>query len=320
MDEIVSKTKEVYKTEVKENNNKSQESVNTQGKTNPDGLISVVFFILITTIFTIVTYITLPDKVPSSEGNNNIIYLIIYILVLVVGNYFINLNLTKAICGGQPQWANTMIITLVPWILIFGVINVVLIVFPGWLSPFANTFGYLFMNLLGVETLLKDILNLNKDSPGTTEQLSNSQKLVARGIEEIYSNSSLFLNQIPTTPESFTKFVTVLINTEYFKKGITIDSPEIGSLYKFIQLKEIIGKYFWNILSGILVTSVSFNYILNTECSNSLKSMIKNRNNFLSNVKEKESTKSKNRVYYPFLVGDKNDENVKSSTYSKTDD
>ena len=29
--------------------------------------------------------------------------------------------------------------------------------------------------------------------------------------------------------------------------------------------------------------------------------------------------KEKNRVYYPFLVGNTNDENVKSSTYAKTD-
>ena len=311
----MAKTKEIYKTEIKEDDTPSD---NIPKKDQvPSGLVSTIFFILITTIFTIIVYVTLPNSIPDSNTGTNILYVIIYILILVVGNYFINLNLTKSICGGQPQWANTMIFTLIPWILIFGVINLVLIVFPGWISPFANTFGYLFMKLLGVEDLLKYILNLEKDDPGA--KLTPQNKLVARGIQEIYGNSSLFLNQIPTSPVKFREFVSTLVNTGYFKKGINIGSMEIIDLYKFIQLKEIIGKYIWNLLSGILVTSVSFNYILNTECSNSLKTMQKNRNNFLMDEKERQTGKQKNRVYYPFLVGNENDENVKSSTYAKTD-
>lgn len=311
----MAKTKEIYNTEIKEDDT-SSDKIPKQNQV-PSGLVSTIFFILITTIFTIIVYVTLPNRIPDSNTGTNILYVIIYILILVVGNYFINLNLTKSICGGQPQWANTMIFTLIPWILIFGVINLVLIVFPGWISPFANTFGYLFMKLLGVEDLLKNILNLEKDDPGA--KLTPQNKLIARGIQEIYGNSSLFLNQIPTSPVKFREFVSTLVNTGYFRKGINIGSMEIIDLYKFIQLKEIIGKYIWNLLSGILVTSVSFNYILNTECSNSLKTMQKKRNDFLMDEKERQTGKQKNRVYYPFLVGNENDENVKSSTYAKTD-
>ena len=311
----MAKTKEIYNTEIKEDDT-SSDKIPKKNQV-PSGLVSTIFFILVTTIFTIIVYVTLPNMIPDSNTGTNILYVIIYILILVVGNYFINLNLTKSICGGQPQWANTMIFTLIPWILIFGVINLVLIVFPGWITPFANTFGYLFMKLLGVEDLLKNILNLEKDDPGA--KLTPQNKLVARGIQEIYGNSSLFLNQIPSNPVKFREFVTTLANTGYFRQGINIGSSLIIDLYKFIQLKEIIGKYIWNLLSGILVTSVSFNYILNTECTNSLKTMQKNRNEFLMDEKERQTGKQKNRVYYPFLVGNENDENVKSSTYAKTD-
>ena len=58
-----------------------------------------------------------------------------------------------------------MINTIIPWIIIFGVMNIDLIIFPGWVSPFANTFGYGAMNLLGLKDLLKVILNLDKDNP-----------------------------------------------------------------------------------------------------------------------------------------------------------
>ena len=238
----MAKTKEIYKSQVKEDEDNKNEDSNSNKNNIPSGLVSTIYFILVTTIFTIIIYITLPNNIPDGENNTNMLYVIIYILILVVGNYLINLNLTKTICGGQPQWSSTMIITLVPWILIFGVINLILIVFPGWITPFANTFGYLFMKLLGVENLLKQILNLDKDNPNA--KLTPQNKLVARGIQEIYGNSSLFLNQVPTQPDKFKEFVSVLLNTGYFRKGLSINNQLIIDLYKFIQLKEIVGKYF----------------------------------------------------------------------------
>ena len=57
---------------------------------------------------------------------------------------------------------STMINTIIPWVFIFGVINLILIIFPGWLSPFANTFGYLAMKIFGLNDLLNSILNVTE--------------------------------------------------------------------------------------------------------------------------------------------------------------
>lgn len=317
----MAKTKKISEEEIEENIPFNPESLENEEQGQTSSTIAIIFFILITTIFTIIIYITLPNIIPSSETNTNTIYFIIYILILVIGNYFINLNITKTVCGGQPQWASTMINTIIPWILIFGVMNIVLIIFPGWVSPFANTFGYGAMNLLGLKDLLKIILNLNKDNPD--DKLSNSQKLVARGIQEIYGNSSLFINQVPVKPDKFKEFVNTLISTGYFRKGIGIDSKEIISLYKLIQLKELVGKYIWNILTGILVTSVSYNFIINVSCSNSLREMKEKRNDFLVAEKQRQNTRDNGRVYYPFLIGENEnnpDIDVKSSSFSTTHD
>lgn len=316
----MAKTKKILEQEIKEEipfNPKKLENIQ-QGETS--SMTAIIFFILITTIFTIIIYIILPDNIPSSETNinTNTTYFVIYILLLVIGNYFINLNITKTACGGQPQWVTTMFNTLVPWVLVFGVMNIVLIIFPGWVSPFANTFGYAAMNLLGLKDLLKIILNLNKDNPN--DKLSNSETLVARGVEEIYGNSSLFINQIPVKPENFRKFVETLISSKYFRSGISINSKEIISLYKLIQLKQIIGKYIWNILTGILVTSISYNFIINATCSNSLKEMKEERNDFLIAEKQRQNNKDNSRIYYPFIIGENNpDIDVKSSSFGTTD-
>lgn len=313
----IANTKVISKT-YKNDNSDTNDDSNVQTEVS-DNLASIIFFILITTVFSIVTYLILPNKIPTSDKlDNSTIYYVIYILLLVIGNYFINLNISKSVCGGTPQWATTMINTLVPWGLIFAVINIILIVFPGWISPFANTFGYGIIKLMGLKGLLNKILNIRRDETQAPSINNQDFELVQRGIEEIYSNNSLFVNEIPVNVLDFKNFVQKLISTKYFKKSITIDSPEIITLFKFVQLKEIVGKYIWYLLSGILVTSISYNFIVNIQCNNSVLEMKKNRDNFIISERKKLEGKKDNRVYYPFVVGKDNDIDVKSSSYGTT--
>ena len=310
----ISKT-DIINEKIVTNVNELEDNEKTKNDT-PSSLPGIIFFLVITTIFTLVTYLIMPNTISEGGATSNLLYLSIYILLLVIGNYFINLNITKSVCKGQPQWANTMFNTLIPWILVFGVINIVLIMFPGWLSPFANTFGFSLINILGLGELLKIILNLNRDNLNI--ESSAADKLVARGIQEIYGNNSLFINQIPSDPDKFKEFVQTLIDTKYFIK-LSIKSPEIIQLFKFIQLKNLIGKYIWNLLTGILVVSISYNFIINSECSNSLKQMQDRRNDFIISENKKQYNKTNERTYYPFIIGNDNDINVKNSSYSTTD-
>jgi hypothetical protein len=41
-----------------------------------------------------------------------------------------------------------MFVTLIPWLMLFGVLHLFLMIFPGWMAPFANTFGYLVAKLM----------------------------------------------------------------------------------------------------------------------------------------------------------------------------
>ena len=81
----------------------------------------------------------------------------------------------------------------------------------------------------------------------------------------------------------------------------------------------LIGLYVWNILTGILVCTVSYNFILNISCANSIKNMKEKRNDFLVAEKIRENSKNNERVYYPFVIGKDNpDLDVKSSSYATT--
>ena len=79
----------------------------------------------------------------------------LFFLVLIIGEYFINLAMSKDICGFDQE-KTAVIATILPWFLVLGVLKAALIVFPGWLSPFSNTFGYIFVSVV---TDLKDVFN-----------------------------------------------------------------------------------------------------------------------------------------------------------------
>jgi hypothetical protein len=308
------KTKVISEKNVEEKDDPIKNNLTNVNSEAANSGAAIGFFIIITTIFTIIIYVTLPNDESIYSNNNINLYVLIYVLVIVVGNYLINLNISTSVCG-EVQWSTTLINTIIPWVIIFGLLNICLIIFPGWISPFANTIGFGVINILGLKSLLDKILNRNRDNPDSKPNPLND--LVNRGIEEIYGNNSLFINQIPTSSEEFKKFVTILQNTGYFKKDLNPSS--IIQLFKFLKLKELVGKYVWNLLTGILVTSVSYNFIVNSQCDNSVKKLQEKRNNFLLEEKKKQRSKENNRVYYPFVIGENNDDiDVKSSSYSTT--
>jgi len=78
-----------------------------------------------------------------------------FFIVLITGEYFINLAMSKDICGFDQE-KTALVATLLPWFLVLGVLKAALVVFPGWLTPFSNTFGYVFVSVV---TDLKQVFN-----------------------------------------------------------------------------------------------------------------------------------------------------------------
>lgn len=259
----------------------------------PNPNVSILFFFIITTIYFILKLVTLPDDYTKSTGSTNIVWLSIYILLLVAGNYFINLSTTNAMCGGTPQWGTSFIVTIVPYLLIFGVINIILILFPGWLTPFSNTIGYLAANLGGLNDLFNDEI-LNVDLKDKQDEGSDRDIQVGKALQHIYGNKSLLINEIPREGDSeddkrksFEQFYSAMKRNEIFKKqDKDEDENRIKTqLYNLLTLKDIVAEYVWNLLTGLLVTSVSYNYIVNVGCDYSAKQMKNSYKEYINKVK-----------------------------------
>ena len=256
----------------------------------PNPGVSLLFFFIVTTVYFIVKFFMLPKELKPQHNIMNIISLCIYIFLLIVGNYFINMSTTSALCGGTPQWGTTFIITLMPWVLIFAVINMILIIYPGWLTPFSNTLGYFGAKMAGLNELFDNILQPYDEIKELEEKDSKGDIEIAKALQQIYGNETLLINQIPRAGDNedeqinnFKDFIRSMAKVGIFKKEFKKIEPDEGAdskiqpmilqLYNLLKIKDIIAEYIWYLLSGFLVTSISYNYIVNVGCSYSAKQM-----------------------------------------------
>jgi hypothetical protein len=195
------------------------------------------------------------------------------------------MSLQKELCG-DSSYTSSILFTLIPWIMIFGVLQAMLIIFPGWKEPFSNTFGYLATKLAGINKVLFSILKAPK---GTSTPLEKT-------LHDIYSNPALFINEV--TPSNFNEFF--LKSKFMFKAGVTLNSENMISFKNFIVAKDLIGEFMWYLLSGLLVTTVSYNAIANGSCSQSLSEMKKRHAEYERDIKKIEKKKKEEppeRIY-----------------------
>jgi len=234
----------------------------------PNPLAAMTFFFIVTTAYCMISMLMGGDK------TQKLIMKVCYVLFVIIGEFFINLNLSNSMCGTN-QWQSTLFITLVPWIMIFSVLHLFLTIFPGWLSPFSNTFGYLVAKLMGLPDLMRDILEPVGDG-------ETSQALI-----NVSTDSSLLINQFSPEAyvveepsgkkirEKFQKAWKKLQSGKIIKPPVDAasDFKNMNKLYYYVDLKYTVSEYVWNLLTGFLVTSVSYNYIINVGCAKSPKEM-----------------------------------------------
>ncbi len=262
----------------------------------PNPAAAMLYFFIVTAVYCIINIF-----IGGGNTMQKIIMKACYMLVVVIGEYFINLNLSYQMCRVY-QWQAILFITLIPWLLIFGVMHLFLTMFPGWLSPFSNTFGYLVVKLMGLPDLMKEIV---VESP--------SQEAF-QAISSLVNAPSLIINQY--SPESMqsmpdpsdstgTKFIKIRpkfdVIWENLQKSKILQEFDgdkqknekyRDKFYKYVDMKYTISELIWNLLAGGLVTSVSYNYIIGIGCAKSSQQMKDRHNAYEAAQKKKIADKS----------------------------
>jgi len=234
-----------------------------------DPTASIIFFLILTLAYSIFKYYT---KSPSMLK----IWTGIYFLVLIIVQFFINLGLTNEICG-FTQYNTALTTTLVPWLFIFGLLNLLLMEFPSWLSPFSNTIGYLFAYITGVNEFFKSIIKDRK-----TLDLGPQKAEMITAINNVYEDKSLIINSM--TMDNLSEWWETMKKGGLLKSGV--GQQHYDELMKYIKMKTEIAEFMWYSLTGVLVTSVSYNYILNSGCTQSVAEMEKRHDEFVQQEQE----------------------------------
>lgn len=229
-------------------------------------ILSLILFIVLTLAYSIVKYFI-----------DNKAVTIAYFALIFISQFFLNIALTNQICGfKQPALAFTT--TLFPWTLIFGSLSVLFVMFPGWKSPFSNTFGYLAARLGGIKEAFNSIL-LGKTTNKT--------------LQAIYEDNSLMINEI--TPANFEDFWTNMQTSGMLSTSVTMDTK--NKLMKLVRLKDIVAEFVWYLLAGVLISSITFSYISNSKCKRSAEYMKQQHDEWKKDA-DKGEKKKKPKEYY----------------------
>ena len=247
------------------------------GDSNPNTQMGIFFGVTII-YFGIDMYIT--------TAQTQLAWRIFYILLVITLQLSANVQLTTTLCG-SAQIKTAVLYTLFPWLMIFAILDAVLTMFPGWLIPFSNTFGYVYVQF-GLTKIIGNLLK-SQDSVKYNKEMYKT-------LGEIYHDPSLLINEIPDSLAGFDKFWTELEGSNLLR-----DSPDkkdnMEALRSKVRVKNNISKFIWYSLAGMLTISATYNYIINSACTQSVQEMEKSYLAYQKQIAKKDADTTKPRIY-----------------------
>ena len=205
-----------------------------------NSVVNFIIFLIFTGIyFTKIRSKATLQQFSTDEGienyNNSVnMSLLLYFGITLLSQLITNIIVIVNYCGGTflSNLKYTALITFVPWILIFGILIVLLIVMPNFKNAFSDVVGYYAVSTRA-NFILSELLNHSNKVLGETETIVNEnmdntstilssdnnveklnklqteiQKESSDLISEIFSNLSLLINKI--TPANFNTYWNTL--------------------------------------------------------------------------------------------------------------
>jgi hypothetical protein len=216
-------------------------------------LLSLLFFIIITIgyFLALKPKLTLDQLAPDCYNDyKNSIFpkLALYLLIVCLSQFLLNTAYLTNKCGGEVKnnIGPAALYTFFPWLIIFGIIIAILIIFPGFKSAFSDVIGY-FAIAGSAKTLFANIMldaDLNAKIAGLTDPTKKAEiTTAAETLVKMLGNKSILINQI--TPDNFTSSWDLL---KPLMKDTIIGQLEIDNKAKLLDLvvlKDNIGEGFW---------------------------------------------------------------------------
>lgn len=264
---------------------------------------SLIFFTIITILYFAIPSIgkpqlTLADLINEESKtdyyNRTLKSLAFYLGIVVFSQFFLNIGYLMSKCGGaiDKNIGAAALFTFIPWILIFGVMLAVLIIFPGFKSAFSDVIGY-YVVAGGANDIFGSIL-MGTDLNEMIEQTGDANKKkeltkAAEAIVKICGNKSILINQM--NPDNFLQIWDTL-------KALMIpgayDNIELKEqLLSLVVLKDNIGEALWYIYTAILISSIVYYNLATRGCVKSIDQIKSEHDEY---VKKREQDSKKEEI------------------------
>jgi hypothetical protein len=197
----------------------------------------------------------------------------------------INASVIVTKCGGSlmQNIGSAFLMTLIPWIFIFGGVIICLMMFPGFKSAFSNVIGYFAVsnsanNILSellVNTDLNQTINAAKDADPTK---IDGLKSAAEAIIKLCGNMSILINQI--VPSNFMEYWAMLV--PLMKEQYQAGAPEMKQqLLDAVVVRDNIGEALWYIYAAVLLISITQYNIMTRPCNKDLATLQASQDQYL---------------------------------------
>lgn len=268
--------------------------------------LNIITFLLTTLFY----YLALKPALPytlykNKEEYKNYIsssymYLAIYVLLVILIQFMVNSSIIASNCGGNitENMGAAGVLTFLPWILIFGVLVLILTVYPGFKSAFSDVVGYYYVsgsaNKILTELLVnKDIEKKLTEDPNMTPEKKLALESAADAIIKICGNTSILINQI--VPNNFDQYWSIL--RPLMKPKYQVESPETdkiqNELFELVVTRDNVGEAMWYIYTGLLLTSIVQLKITSRGCTTNPKTMEANYQKFLEQEQKAKEEREK---------------------------
>ena len=258
---------------------------------------SLILFIIITILYFSFPSIGKPqltlDYLEKQNGmtefyGKNIRSLAFYLGVVVVSQLFLNIGYLMAKCGGSldKNIGAAALFTFIPWVLIFGVLLAVLLIFPGFKTAFSDVIGY-YVVAGGANEIFGSILlgtDLNDMiAKATTQEQKDELTKAAEAILKIVGNKAILINQM--NPDNFLSIWDTLkpLMTSGSYDNIVIQQQ----LLDLVVLKDNIGEAFWYVYTAILISSIVYYNLATRGCVKSVDQIKEEHDEY---IKQQEAT------------------------------
>lgn len=273
--------------------------------------LNIVTFLLTTLFYYLALKPALPytlykDKQKYKEYiSNSYMYLAIYVLLVIVIQFIVNSSIIATNCGGNitENMGAAGVLTFLPWILIFGVLVLVLTIYPGFKSAFSDVVGYYYVSGQATKLLTELLINQEIQKKMTEETDMTPEKKealesAADAIIKICGNTSILINQIvPSNFEQYWGILTPLMKDKYKAGGPEADKMQ-NDLFELVVTRDNVGEAMWYIYTGLLLTSIVQLKITTRGCNSNPKTMEANYQKFLQQEQAAKEQKEKTSATY----------------------